>query len=185
NDMFKLRSPHIVKPAIEHHDLTSTNTLHKSANPVYAIINGLTVSRVEEGADILEVRFTGKDPEECARIVNAVMDSYTKDVRSQFVNSSNQIVKYLGDAKDDLDTKLKRAEEEYRNFRKQTELLVQGNAAVNPHAARIESTRSKLTELQLQQTAIQSKLDAIDQALQHGGSREALQLMIDQTARTA
>lgn len=183
NDMFKIRSPQIVKPAVEENDLRNTNTLRRSADPVKSIINSLTVNRVEEGADILEVRFTGQDPEDCARIVDAVLRSYTQDVRTQFVNSSNQIVKYLGDAKDELDTKLKQAEAEYRTFRKETELLVQGNSAVNPFAAQIESTRAKLTNLRLEQTAIQSKLDAIDAALQHGGSREALQLMIDQTAR--
>lgn len=181
NDIFMIRSADIVRPAVEDNNLRELPTLKRSANPVNTIIAGLTVNRVDTNADLLEVKFTGPYPDDCADIVNAVLRSYKKHVQQQFVNSSNEMVNLLTQAKVDLNEQLDAAAEEYQVFRKEADLLFEGNSATNLNLSHIKQTNEKLAQLQIQQRALQGKLDAIHDALQRGGSREALQLMVDQS----
>ena len=146
------------------------------------MIAGLSVNRVNDDADLLDVRFKGPNPEDCGDIVNAVLRSYQQYLKRQFQSSNSQTINLLTQAKVDLSEQLEQAEKDYAAFRARAELIFEGDAATNLHMTGIHRSNEKLAELEVHQRTIQAKKDEIDAALQKGGSREAMRLMLDQTS---
>ncbi|MCA9111287.1 MAG: hypothetical protein KDA52_15145, partial [Planctomycetaceae bacterium] len=101
-DTYLIRSPAIVGPAVEANNLAELATLSGSSNPVDTIINGLTVNQIDETANILEIRFSGRHPDDCGRIINAVMKSYRSYLEKAYESTNQDTQLLLSNARDEL-----------------------------------------------------------------------------------
>ncbi|MBX3439366.1 MAG: polysaccharide biosynthesis tyrosine autokinase, partial [Planctomycetaceae bacterium] len=180
NDIYLIRSKEIVKAAIEKNQLTERPTLKGVADPVQTVINGLTVNLVDEKADVLDVRFSGPYPDDCGTIVNAVIDSYSAHLKNQYENR-NTDTKYLLDrATNQLSIDIKDGQEQIKELRKNSPLLWNGDAGLNPHQAHVNELDAKIAALQAEEKDLVAQLQAIHSALQRGDNREALVLLLQE-----
>ena len=113
------------------------------------------------------------------RVANA-FQTYLGDSRQ---NLSKETVDLIRQARDTLMKQLEEKESNYRRFRETSTLLAAGSKeAINIHAARLSQVEATRSQLLVQRSQTKAELQAIEEALQGGGSREALLLMLDKPA---
>jgi len=180
-----IRSPLIVKRAIESHRLNALPSLAGARNTAKAIIGGLIVARADGGtggdtsADVLQLKYHGTDPDECAKTLNAVIDSYQKYLGETARSVSKETLDLITEAKDNLLIQLRQKETEYRKFRQESPLLWNKHEGTNIHQARLTQIEAARSEVLLNHTQTKAQLEAMEQALRRGGNREAVALMVD------
>jgi uncharacterized protein involved in exopolysaccharide biosynthesis len=163
------------KPAI-----AELKSLRGTSDPASRIISSLTVNRevARDAAgmapNILNLSFRGEARDECAQILNAVLDSYKDFLDETYRNVSDDTLELITKARDVLKTDLAQKAEEYRKFRQESPLFWKGKDGVSFAQERLGSWESKLSSLFLQRTELQARLAAIEKALAAGQSREAL-----------
>jgi capsular exopolysaccharide synthesis family protein len=176
-----LRSPVIINQAIENHDLRSLPSFRADSNPVGRIVAGLTITaRTGQTGDIITFTYSSPAAEECPRVLEAVMDAYRDFLGENQQNSSRELVDLVTTAKDVLDRQIAEVQEQYSQFREQAPLLFLGGEGRNVHETRLQQIESMRSSLQVENFQTLAKIEAIEDALKRGGSREALNLMIGQ-----
>ena len=179
-----IRSPLIVRRAVEAHELQELGSFSGSGDPTSAIIGSLKIARAttqtDERTDVLELSFKGPDPQDCATVVTALMDSYQEFLGEMHQNVSKETVQLITEAKGVLLTQLREKEATYREFRTQAPLLWETETeAVNIHQARLNQIEGSRSELRIERSKLRAKLQAIEAAVKRGGNREALMLTIN------
>ncbi len=179
NDARMIMSEGTVRPAIEAGRLHELPSLTKSFNPVQSIMQGLTVNRTSLQEDILQISYRGSDPEDCARIVNAVVNSYDKQLKNAYRDVGAVTENLLTSAKEEWQQRLKSSEDEYAVFRRSTSLLYHGDSVTSVSQSRMTEIESERSKVLIARTDVQSQLDSIQKAIDRGGSREAVLLMVE------
>ncbi len=182
-DTYLIRSAAIVGPAVEDNNLAELPTLSRTANPVDAIINGLKVDQIDSSANILQIKFAGPVPDDCGKIINAVMKSYRKYLEEAYQNVNQDTKKLLTNARDELLVDLKEAELKRSQLQQQGKLLMEGDDTVNQHELHVSELDAKIAELRIVERTIESDLESINKAMQRGGSLEALRLLVKKTTQ--
>jgi len=181
-----IRSPLIVRRAIEDHQLGALQSFAGKSNLSRVIIDGISVIRADSGGDgsanVLEMKFQGPDPLECAQVLKAVIESYQSFLGETAQNISKETVQLITEAKDSLLTHLREQEAQYRKFRQDAPLLWNKDKGTNIHQARLTQIEAARSELLLAYTQTKAQLLALDDALRNGGNREALRLMVHKVA---
>ncbi len=152
-----LRSPIIIEKAVKKKDLASLRTFEGSGDPVGNIINSLAINRDKDSAgaagNIIFISYRGPVAEDCGKILTAILESYQEFLNDAYRNVGDQVLAGITQARDTLQGSLKTAEEEYREFRRNTPLIFHtkdgGNltldrmADIEQKAARRPSSRRK------------------------------------------
>src|SRR5262249_4554028 len=74
-----LQSPHVLASAIQRGELERLQTFEGVKDPVGYIRSNLKVTRVRdvgEATNIVRLSYRGKDPDDCKRILSAIVDAY-------------------------------------------------------------------------------------------------------------
>ena len=177
-----LRSPLIVRQAVEKHHLASLSSLKGEEDPVGAIIEGLSASPTDKkspGGQVIDLAYEGRDPEHCVIVLDAVIKSYEAFLGDTYQDFGEETVTLIGRAKDELDLKLAEKESEYREFREGSPLLWNGENGINFHEARMTSIESARSELLLEMTQIRSRIESTRKALAQGCPPDALTMLIE------
>lgn len=183
-----IRSPLLVDKAIKEHHLDSLASLAGASNPAQVIIRGISVGRADAGgggdgsADVLELRYAGTDPQDCAEVLNAIIETHQTFLGETAQSISKETLDLIAEAKDSLLTQLRNEEDEYRRFRQESPLLWREGAGRNIHQARLSDIEEARSELLLAHTQTKAQLQSIERALMTGGNREALMLMVERGA---
>lgn len=183
-----IRSPLLVEKAIKEHNLDSLRSLAGASNPAQVIIRGISVGRADGGAgadtsaDVLELRFTGTHPQDCAKVLDAVIENYQKFLGDTAQSISKETLDLITEAKDSLLTQLRKEEDAYRRFRQESLLLWHEGEGTNIHQARLSDIEEARSEVLLAHTQTKAQLQSIERALTTGGNREALMLMVEKNA---
>lgn len=176
-----LTSPNVILNAIETSNLIALPEFENDKNKaIAAIMKGLTAQPMSKGSRVIAVDYLGSSPQESQAVVAAIVKSYREFLGETDQAVSEDSVKLISQAKDELLKDLEKLEADYAKFRRELPLLGQGDEIVNPHAVRLTSIDAEKTNLILQSSQLRAKIDAITDALERGGSREALSLMVDQ-----
>ncbi|MFH1269167.1 MAG: polysaccharide biosynthesis tyrosine autokinase [Planctomycetota bacterium] len=182
-----IRSPLIVNKAITDHKLNSLRSLAESANPSRLIIQGTTVRCADGDAtlsDVLELRFKGTDPHDCARVLEAVVNSYQKFLEETAQSVRNQTLDLVAEAKDSLFIQLTEKETTYRTFRQEAPLLWSDDEGANIHQARLGQIEEARSQALLALTQTKAHVQALERALMQGGNPAALTLMVERFAQS-
>lgn len=177
-----LRSPLIVEQAVAKHDLTSVPVLANVGDPVGMILGGLDVKRADEKASVLDLTFSCGGAADCQTILQAIIASYEEFLQDTHNNVSKETVELITQAKGTLLVELQRKESAYREFRESTPLTWTKEGSFNIHQARLNQIEATRSSLIISRSQTKAQLQAVEAAIERGGSREAILLMIDKSA---
>jgi len=174
-----IKSPVIIGRAVKKRDLQALRSFADQGDPTGAIIGALSVSRDAKDSggnfnNILNLSFRGPVAEECATVLNAVIDSYKEFLDETYRNVSDDTLELITHAKDVLQKDLAEKDRIYTDFRKKSPLLWKGKDGTNLYQDRLASIESKRSALLVRRAEIQGRLQTIESALKEGRSRTAL-----------
>ena len=175
-----IRSRTVLSDAVEQGNLGDRPEFGSPAAALSAVAGGLTVAPLRESSQTIQISYIGSSPTETKAVVDAVVKAYRDYIGSADQNKSKSLVDMVTYARDDLLKDIKALGEKLHQAQKQTSLLSQAEDPTNPFAERLVSIEAKKTAVILHRTELQSRIGVITDALERGGSREALSLMIDQ-----
>ena len=172
---FVLRSERTLQKAWQKHSLNSRPSLSGlSEDDAINVIAGM-LSVTPRSANVLTIACTGGNPEDIRDIANAAADEYVEAQRENYKDASEEVKGILSRARDELHEQLKEAEQEYARFREGSNLTTDGE---NPHRIRARAAESKVSEYELEKTVMRAELNALIEAINKGGAREAILMLI-------
>jgi succinoglycan biosynthesis transport protein ExoP len=177
-----VRSPLIVEQAIKKHSLGELASLKGNKDLLGAVTHKLEAAkagtRSSPDPNIMELTFDGSDPADCAKVLEAVIQSYQEYLGATYENISKQAVELLTRAKDDLDHELLAKEAEYRKFRQDATLIGKGRDGVSMQELRVGEIERSRGQAMVELAALRAKVEGVEAAMQRGAKREALALLM-------
>jgi len=172
---FVLRSERTLSKAWQKHSLNSRPSLSgmSEEDAVNAIAGMLSVT--PRSANVLTIACTGGNPEDIRDIANAAAEEYVEAQRENYKDASEEVKGILSRARDELHEQLKTAEQEYAKFREGSNLTTDGE---NPHRIRARAAEGKVSAYELEKTVMRAELNALVEAMNKGGTREAILMLI-------
>ena len=182
---YVLRSERTLEAAYKNHSLSSRPTLSGMSQEDAINTLGGMLSVTPRSANVLTIAATGANPEDIRDIANAAAEEYVATQKENYQDASEEVKGILSRARDELHEQLKKAEEEYAKFREGSNLTTDGE---NPHRIRARAAETQVSSYELEKTIMKAELNAIYEAMQKGGAREAILLLIgkkDENGSTA
>ncbi|MBL8816826.1 MAG: polysaccharide biosynthesis tyrosine autokinase [Planctomyces sp.] len=172
---YVIKSPRVLVAAIEKHNLSQLMTLRGlSTDESVAKLTSMVVPTTLSSA-VIEIAVSGHDAGDIHKIANAVAEEYLEVQKENYADASGQLQSLLTKARDEIHESLLKAEAAHAEFRRTSRLSVTGD---NPHAAREQKIQEQISAIELDKAKLQSELLAITEALNAGGSREAITLLV-------
>jgi len=172
---YVLRSERTLQAAWKNHSLNSRPSL--SGLSEEEAINRLSsmLSVTPRSANVLTIAATGSNPEDIRDIANAAAEEYVATQKENYQDASEEVKVILSRARDELHEQLKSAEQEYAKFREGSNLTTDGE---NPHRIRARAAESRVSAYELEKTVMRAELNALVEAVEKGGAREAILMLI-------
>ena len=174
---FEIKSPSLIEPAYEKHQLSEL-TLLQGLPPIaaYDQIAGMTEVRTGlDNTNVVEIAVQGARADEIRQIANAIAEEYVNKQMENYKDASFELNAVLNRQREVLHDELKEKEKEYNEFRERSGLMSDGK---NPHRERQQAFLTQLATLSLEETAVKAELETLEEALNSGGSREAILMAI-------
>ena len=183
--MILLKSPLIVRQAVEKYSLASLCSFADLRDPASQIIGNLKVirggGRDAPDPNVMEMSYEGLDPEDCEKVLLAIVKSYQEFLGKTYESISNETIQLITQAKDQIHEQLTEKEAEYRAFRQKSPLLWKGPDGANIYEARLADIEKTRSQILLDSTQTKARVAAIEAAMKRGSNREALSLLIGTT----
>ena len=178
-----VKSPVIVERAIGRADLGSLQSLQDAEDLTTEIRERLTVSRVSREADsVLQLSFRGAYADECAVVVNAILESFQQFLAETYDEMNQDTVGLITQARDVLENDLRYKEKEYREFREDSPLIWDGQDEVNPRQDRLAAIELQRSNLLLTKADLEGKLQTITKAKDDGRDQRHLVALVSDLA---
>ena len=178
SQIVRLRSPRIIRQAIEKHRLTSLKSIGNHPALGALIADELRIKQPLTTRGILDIRYTGPDPEDARLVLKAVVETYGDMLRESHRLYHADTLRLLTDAKDEILKRLKEKEHEYQEFRKKAPPIWNGEDKANIHSQRLVEIEGVRSGLMIERSQLQSELQSLEQAVEAGVSSEALALIV-------
>ena len=174
---YVIPSPNVLEPAYESHALARLETLRSlTKNEAVALISrGLTISQLSQG--VIELQYTGTHPQDSTRITNAVAEEYIKRQTSSFETETEKLKRLLEIDREKIDKQLQIAEEDYEEFNQRARLLA-ATGDSSQARGRLSTLSAEISQLDIEEAELMSRLSLFNEKLGKGGQREALLVMI-------
>lgn len=175
-----LRSTLLVERAIQHHQLDQLESLaHAPEDLTEVIAQGLAVTRTKTGGwgadNILVLSYLGTASADCTAILNALIATYQGFLDETYRDLSEETLRLITEARDELHKGLQQKEAAYREFRKNAPpLLWKGKDQVNLRLERLANVEARRSTLLLRKAELQGHLAALEEGIKAGDRREAL-----------
>jgi capsular exopolysaccharide synthesis family protein len=152
------------------------------------IRRGLTVTRPRGllvRANSLQLSFRGKDPQECQRVLDALLASYQQYLDKKYQSGSRDTLTLVLRERELLQKGLARKEAAYRKFRATSPLLGRGQERLDLSREQFDRIQAKRSVLLLRRVEIEGLLEAVAKARKEGRNRDAvLALITEFTAKS-
>jgi len=174
-----IQSERVVKAALEKAQLAElpsiVENMKSDQTPSQFVIDNLYVTRGGSGAArdarILNLAFRHSNPEDCQRVVAAVLEEYREFVKSKFRDINQEAVGLISKARLEIEADIESIAEEYRQFREQAPLLASREGSGNIHAQRYEELAAEISQLQISINEAEGRLNLVRKGLERlGGS---------------
>lgn len=177
--MFVIPSPDVLLPAVENHQLTELETMSglSAEEAVAKIASSLEIRQLSTG--IIELRFTGPNRLDTPLITNAVASEYIARQTKSFESESDKLKSLLETDRSNIERQLKKAEEDYDSFKRQSVYLSSGGG-MNQPLSRLSAFNGQISKLDIEEAELASRVHLLDQKVREGGQREALMMLIGQ-----
>ncbi|MEZ6097940.1 MAG: polysaccharide biosynthesis tyrosine autokinase [Pirellulaceae bacterium] len=170
-----IRSPMIVDLALKRVGLSNLPSLADVEKPVEFVERGITIDVAGDDTTILEVRYAGSRPDDCRKIVTALVDVYDEFLAKSNQDVDKQTTDLITQAKDELMQQLQTEESRYLEFQSKAPLIWKEGEGINPHQERQSEIEAVRRKLMVERSTLAAKIKSLESALTAGGtSREAV-----------
>lgn len=178
--VFEIKSPGVIAPAYEKHQLSELSLLQGLRPDAAAIrISGMIEVRQAAGSkNIVEIAVQGSQAEEIPRIANAIAEEYVNRQRENYKDARSELDLHLTKRRKAMHEELKAKELEYFEFQQRSGLMSDGR---NPHRERQQAFLAQLSTLSLEETSLKAELNTLEDAVKvavDSGSRDAILMAI-------
>jgi Mrp family chromosome partitioning ATPase/capsule polysaccharide export protein KpsE/RkpR len=122
---------------------------------------------------VIVIEFSSEDPKLAAEIPNLIADTYIASQGNAKLESNAAATEWLAPEIEDLSKRVKEAEAKVAAYRGQSDILVGQNNSVLA-TQQLAELSSELSRLRASRAAAEATADSVRQALQNGGSLDAL-----------
>lgn len=166
-----IKSQTVVTMAVKQFDLGSLRSM-QGRDPVGTISAGLIVTRDVSkdsgpvtGKNIFTLSYSGTDPADVEKVLNAIIASYKDYLDKAYENTSNKMFEALQKAAVQLNTDLKLAQAKYSSFRKECPVLIIGDNNVPLRQSKLIEYEKKEIDLREQAEAIRKRIEVVQKAV--------------------
>ena len=133
------------------------------------VLENLYVTRGGEGqardARKLNVSFRHTNPEDCQKVLEAIVARYLAKVNEGFKDVHKQAATLITQAREDIGKELDNAELAYREFRENAPILWTGESGANTYKQQYDQFQLQLTQVDMQIGEAESRLAEVQTAL--------------------
>lgn len=174
NHIELLRSRLIVGEALEQNDLMTLESVipyldEEQPDPIAFVIDHLTIVKGGDGsaktARSLNVELTHSNPEDCQLILTAILKRYEQFIISQVEQVMGRANEMVQKAKNEVESELVAAEQEYLVARQNAPLFFQGEGSSNIYQDRFRSLQEQLLDIDIQESSIKTRLKRVELTL--------------------
>jgi succinoglycan biosynthesis transport protein ExoP len=182
--MALIRSPVIVGQAVQNEHLQSLSSFAGKGDPTSFIVGALSVgcdtkeSSIRSSSNILKLSFRGSTANDCEKVLNAVIGSYSDFLGQTYQDVSDRALRLITEARDVLKNDIDAKEKAYMEFRQQVPLLWKGKEGANIHQERLATIESARSSLLVRRAEAQGRLEALETARKNGASKASLAALV-------
>ena len=175
NHMEMLRSRKIVEGALTKDglmDLASIQPMLSEAKGEDAadyVINQLEIVKGGSGAAktarSLNLAFAHTDPEEARKILESVLVEYQNYIAGQLESVMSKANEFITHAKDEVESELRTAEQEYLTARKAAPMLFQGEGSSNVYQDKYRRVEEELLNVDIEESSMKTRLERVRETL--------------------
>ncbi len=170
-----LRSRKIVEGALKRENLMDL----ESIKPMIDVDNGedaadyvidrLSITKGGDGgakdARSLKIAFSHTSPEESQKILEAILLQYQDFITGQLESVMSKASDFINEAKDKVESDLRKAEQEYLTARKAAPLLFQGVGSSNVYQDKYRRLEEELLAIEIEESSLRSRLEQVEETL--------------------
>src|SRR5271166_5701904 len=124
-----------------------------------SVIEGLSVKLPDPAARVLELGYKAGSRDEAVRVVDSVIKSYDLFLQENYQQNSNEVLKLITKARDELSADLKRLEKEYLEYRQKNTTSPSGEGGKPFIARRLDQWDQAISQAMLRSLQLKSQLD--------------------------
>lgn len=182
-----IRSQEILRRAGAVLNDQAPGVLPPGADPVAFIGAGLTVTREgREGAmtapNVLNLAFRCGRAEDCPRVLNAVIEAYTRFLNETYGDLNKEFVQQMTKAQETLQNDIAAKQKEHDKIADSVAYALKSKDGLSSIQERINKLDGKEAELLLRQTEIKNRREVIAKALKDGQSRSAILRQVERAS---
>ncbi|MFO1064475.1 MAG: polysaccharide biosynthesis tyrosine autokinase [Pirellulales bacterium] len=179
-----IQSNRIVAAALNNHGLAELESIvaktDEKTTAVEYVIDNLYVTSGGSGrarnAHVLNVAFRHTSPEDCEKVMKALVTEYQEFVKVKFQDINIQAANLITKAREELEDEITKLEKNYREFRMQSPLLSHGQGGTDIYTVRYEELAAELSQLAIQQDEAAGRLKLVKEGLEEFAKSGTLQL---------
>ena len=191
NHIELLQSRLIVGEALSKSDLMQLESiqshLDEKTDAIDYVISQLSLTKGGSGsaknARCLNISFTHTDHKDARLILLAVVDRYERFIVDQVEDVMGRANTMLQTAKDEVESELIAAEEEFRDARKAAPLFFQGEGSSNIYQDRFRRLQDQLLDIDIKESTISTRLQRVEKTIQE--INQSNQSAVDQLDKLA
>lgn len=147
--------------------VTEDEEVYKLSKPGVAkrIRSGVAFVEPKEDSDVIGVNFASPSPEEAAKIVDLVMQTYIETSKLQNRRAAQSTTEFLADEKQELKEKLQNAEQELRQYMDATGIVKVDEQATGMVAQK-NDTQAELQRISLELESIEENIANFENQLE-------------------
>jgi len=175
NHMEMLRSRKIVEGALTKDGLMELASIQpllseaKGEDAADYVISQLEIvkggSGAAKSARSLNLAFAHTDPEESRLILESVLVEYQNYIAGQLESVMSKANEFITHAKDEVESDLRTAEQEYLTARKAAPMLFQGEGSSNIYQDKYRRVEEELLNVDIEESSLKTRLERVRQTL--------------------
>jgi succinoglycan biosynthesis transport protein ExoP len=114
----------------------------------------------------LGISFNHTNPEESQKILESVLVEYQSFITGQLESVMTKASEFITHAKDQVESDLREAEQEYLTARKAAPLLFQGEGSSNVYQDKYRRIEEELLNVDIEESSLRVRLDRVQESLQ-------------------
>lgn len=149
----------------------------KVENALQEIYDGLEVQPVQDGSEVLALSYRGTNADDCALILDYVMQAYTDFLNVGRQNVGKDLKNWITEEHDQRETELTLKNQEYQAWRANSNLFRLSDDGTNIHQQRLAAIEQHQLEEQFRIDQIAVQIEVIEDAVKTGADPRAMLML--------
>ncbi len=186
--MALIKSPFFIGSTVDRFNLGSLSSLADAVDPAESIIESLSVmsetdQKRRSPNSILNLSYTGKDPEDCRVVLSAIIQSYEEFLQETNLATNQDALTLITQKAEAVREELRGAEAEYQQLRRQMPLVGDEQEGPSLWEKRLADIEANKLALNIRLTETEMRLATIKEGVERGEDYDTLVAMIPEGAR--